>query len=123
MISKQDQFVYENKTWERSLDFFQHENAILKIRLSVVIDNKVDKEFLILAEDFQNQFILKDDFINDLKKDVIDQEKYIKDNSNNYTLTNKILKKQEKLRNEIGFFEKSCLSLKHEFNKSIAQFL
>ncbi len=47
----------------------------------------------------------------------------IKDNYNDDNLTNKILKKQEKLRNEIGFFEKDFSGLKHEFNKSITQFL
>ena len=122
-ISKQDQFVHENKTWERSLDFFKQENTLLKNRLSMVVDNKEDKELLIMAEYFLSQFILKDEFIDELKKDVNQHEKYIIENFSNDNLINKILKKQEKLRNEIGFFEKDFSGLRHEFNKSIAQFL
>ena len=121
-ISKQDQFAHENKTWERSLDFFKQENTFLKNRLSVVVDDKDSEEFIVLAEYFQNQFILKDEFINELKKDVIDLGKYIKDNFSNVDLINKILKKQDKLRNEISFFEKDFATLKQEFNKSITQF-
>ncbi|MEP6616135.1 MAG: hypothetical protein ABJA57_06125 [Ginsengibacter sp.] len=122
-ISKQEQFVHENKTWGRSLDFFKQENNLLKNRLSIIVDNKEDKEFLIVAEFFQSQFILKDQFIDDLKNDVKHHEKYIVENFNNVILLNTILKKQEKLRNEIGFFEKDFSSLRHQFNKSIAQFL
>ncbi len=122
-ISNQKQFVQENETWERSLDFFKQENAILKTRLSVIIDNTEDKTFLILAEDFQNRFILRDELINELKKDVIALGKYINDNYNNDNLANKILIKQEKIRNEIGFFEEGFSGLKYEFNKSIANFL
>lgn len=122
-ISKQDQFDHENKTWERSLDFFKQENTFLKNRLSVVVDNKDSKDFIALAEYFQTEFILKDEFINELKKDVIDLEKFIKNNFNNVDLIIKILKKQEKLRNEISFFEKDFATLKQEFNKSVTQFL
>ena len=122
-IAQTEQFTHENKTWERTLDFFKQENTYLKNRLSVVVDTKDTKEFIVLAEYFQNQFILKDEFINEIKKDVVDQEKYIKDNFTNVDLTNKILKKQDKLRNEINFFERDFAALKQEFNKSITQFL
>ena len=113
----------ENKTLEKSLDLIKQENTFLKNRLSVVVDNKDSKEFIILAEYFQTQFILKDDFINELKQDIIALEKYIMENSNNVDLANKIIKKQEKLRNEISFFEKDFATLKQDFNKSITQFL
>ena len=120
-MSQSEQFAHENKTWEKSLDFFKQENTFLKNRLSVVVDNKDSKDFIVLAEYFQNQFILKDEFIKELKKDVIDLGKYIKDNFDNADLTNRILKKQDKLRNEISFFGKDFAALKQEFNKSITQ--
>ncbi len=122
-ISKQDQFVHENKTWERLLDFFKQENIFLKNRLSVVVDSEEDKEFLKQAEYFQNEFILKDGFINDLIKDVNDHKKYINANIEDGNLIYKISKKQAKLRNEISNFEKDFSYLKNEFNKLIEHFL
>jgi hypothetical protein len=121
-ITQREQFVYENKTWGRSLDFSRQENSFLKNRLSVIIDCKEDKAFLVVAEFFLNQLIQKDEFIDDLKKDLNSQEKFINDNFNDENFP-VILKKHEKLRNEIGFFEKEFASLKHEFNKSITQAL
>ena len=122
-MAQTEHFTHENKTLEKSLDLIKQENTFLKNRLSVVVDIKDSKEFIVLAEYFQTQFILKDDFINELKQDVIALEKYIKDNSGNVDLTNKVLKKQEKLSNEISFFEKDFAALKQEFNKSVTQFL
>ena len=57
-LSKPDQFHHENKTWRRLLDFFKQENSFLKTRLSEVLDKSTDKNFLALAEHFQNKFIL-----------------------------------------------------------------
>jgi len=50
--SRPEQFLHENKTWNRLLEFFKQENAHLKNRLAEVVDHKVDKEFLALAEHF-----------------------------------------------------------------------
>ena len=61
IISKPDQFNYEIKTWARLLDFFKQENTFLKNRLAEVVDYRADKEFLALAEQFQNKFIIKDE--------------------------------------------------------------
>ena len=120
---KKEQFVHENKTWRRSLDFFDQENAFLKNRLSVLVDNKEGKEFIVLAEYFQSQFVMKDEFINELKKDVHAQENFINNFNMEEGLTNKILKKQAMLRNEIAYLEKGFSILKQEFNKSITEFL
>ena len=73
--NKTDQVVQECMAWERLLDFFKQENSHLKIRLSEVLDDKTDKDFLALAEHFQNQFILKDEFVDEMSHDVREQEK------------------------------------------------
>lgn len=122
-ISKHDQFMHDNKAWAKSLDFLEQENTFLKNKLSIVVDNKDGKEFIVMAEYFQNEFILKDELIHELKKDVFGLEEYMKLNFTNAHFTNKITLKQEKLRTEIGIFEKDFASLKQEFNKSITRFI
>ena len=121
VMSKREQFHFENMTWERLLDFFKQENAFLKNRLAEVLDQSTTGELLALAEQFQNRFILKDEFIDELKHDIIIQELGIKDN-NIDSLEIKIIKKQEKLRNEMAYMEKDFPQLKYEFNKYLASF-
>ena len=62
-LSRLEHYRHEYLTWERMLDFFKQENAFLKTRLSQVVDKKTDRDFLAYAEHFQNQFIIKDEFI------------------------------------------------------------
>ena len=118
-ISKTEQFYHENQTWERSLDFFKLENTFLKNRLSQVVDHRTDKEFLALAEQFQNQFILKDEFIDELRHDVNLQLGVMKQYqiTGNKIIDDRVVKKQGKLRNEIEYLEKDFSNLRNEFNK------
>ena len=125
IASKFEQFHHESKTWVRSLDYFKQENTFLKNRLSEVVDQKTDKEFLALAEQFQNRFILKDEFIDELRHDVNAQEKLLKDSfiMGLTALNEKTVKKQIKLRNEMEYLEKDFSQLKNEFNKYLVSVL
>lgn len=125
IISKPEQFHHENKTWERSLEFFKQENTFLKVRLSEVLDHKTNKDFLALAEQFQNQFILKDEYIDELRHDVREQEQMLKEHFIllKPELENKLVKKQVRLRNEMEYLEKDFTHLRNEFNKYLASVL
>ncbi|MBX2933610.1 MAG: hypothetical protein KF825_05160 [Ferruginibacter sp.] len=121
-ISKPNQFQHENKTWNRLLEFFKQENTFLKNRLAEVVDHSTDKEFLALAEQFQNKFVLKDVYIDELRHDINVQEQEL-DNSATAVPDNKLIKRQEKLRNEMEYFEKEFNNLKNEFNKYLSSVL
>lgn len=121
-ISKPEQFLHENKTWNRLLEFFKQENAFLKNRLAEVVDHRTDKEFLALAEHFQNKFIIKDEYIDELRHDInVQQEALVK--KVNDMADKKTAGKQEKLRNEMEYFEKDFTNLKNEFNKYLSSVL
>jgi hypothetical protein len=120
-----EHYYHEYLTWERTLDFFKQENAFLKTRLSQVVDKKMDKDFLAHAEHFQNQFIIKDEFIDELNHDVHEMQgvceremKILKINPDKKTES-----RHNKLRNEIEFLEKNFTQLKNEFNKYILSVL
>ena len=121
-ITKPDQFHHENKTWNRMLEFFKQENNFLKNRLSEVVDNSTDKEFLALAEHFQNRFIIKDEYIDELRHDINEQDKKLTESSTNF-IDNKLIIRQEKLGNEMEYFEKDFNKLKNEFNKYLSTVL
>ena len=121
-ISKPEQYHHENKTWSRLLDFFKQENAFLKNRLSEVVDHKINKELLSLAEQFQNKFILKDEYIDELRHDINIQEQNLEDNRK-ILVDSKLIKRQEKLRNEMEYFEKDFTKLKNDFNRYLLSIL
>ncbi len=124
-ISKPEQFHHENQTWGRAIDFFKQENSFLKTRLSEVVDQQTDKDFMALAEQFQNRFILKDEFIDELKHDINAQEMLLKESflKGTFLLNEKNVKRQDKLRNEMEYLEKDFARLKNEFNKYLASVL
>ena len=113
--SRSDQYSHEYNAWSRMLEFYNQESAFLKTRLSEAVDQGIDRESLALAEHFQNQFIIKDDFIIELKQDINSMGKAISNNTDGLAV--KLDAKQNKLRNEINYLEKSFNELKNEFNK------
>lgn len=121
-IPKGEQFYFENRVWERLLEFLKQENAFLKTRLAEVLDQSTDKGFLCLAEQFQNKFILKDEFIDELRHDINTQQRLLKENYINPLsgLDKKIIKNQEKLCNEMAFLEKDFPRMKNEFIQYLA---
>lgn len=122
--NKTDQVLQECTAWERLLDFFKQENSYLKTRLSEVLDNKTDKDFLALAEHFQNQFILKDEFIDEMLHDAREQERNLHILADKKaTIEERLIKKQQKIRNEMEFLEKDFNRMKNEFNKYLVSVL
>jgi FtsZ-binding cell division protein ZapB len=116
---KLEQFQDEAGMWLRTLDFIKQENNFLKNRLSAVVDNQSDKSFLAQAEHFQNQFIIKDEFIDELKHDVNEQIREVKIygmknaelNGNAKSFANM----QDNLRDQMTYLEKELTSLRNEF--------
>ena len=104
------------------LEFFKQENSFLKNRLSEVLDLTTDNNFLALAEQFQNKFILKDEFIDELRHDINEQDKRLAEGAGK-TVDGKLIKRQEKLRNEMEYFENDFNRLRNDFNKYLATVL
>jgi len=123
-ISGLDQFLHENQTWERALDFYLQENSFLKTRLSQVVDNNTDKDFVALAEHFQNSFVHNDECIKDLQKDITALQKLIKNAIAGLPVDQKkMILQQNKLRNEMGYFEKEFADQKNKFNQYLISFV
>jgi len=117
----QSQFDHEHKAWERSLEFFRQENALLKYRLSEMVDNNEENNFLQMAEYFQNELLLKDEMLNKLIKDLQWFSKNFDGLPKEKFKTEKIVLKREKFRNQILQFEKNFLHLFKEFNEQMLE--
>lgn len=116
---KLEQYQHEAGMWLRALDFFKQENNHLKNRLSAVVDKTSDKLFLAQAEHFQNQFIIKDEFVDELKHDVNEQVRYLKNFQQKHSDLNGQAKSfseiQDNLRDQMNYLEKDFSSLRIEF--------
>lgn len=116
--NKIEQFLHENMTWMRQIDFFNQENSHFKTRLSEVVDMVIDKRIISNAERFQNQFIVNDECINDMARDIRLHEKILQlIRAQKKAPDSKACKMQEKLRNEMVYLEKQFLKLKNEYNQ------
>lgn len=121
LVHIMEQYHHENMTWLRSIDFFRQENTYLKNRLAEVVDGSTDRMFLAQAEHFQNQFIIKDEFLDELRHDVNEQEKYLSMRFLQRVFSPEIAMKnrQEHLRGQVQYLEKEFTSLRYEFNNYV----
>ena len=115
------QFTQEHNEWKRKLEFFTQENAILKYRLSEIVDNNEDKEFLQMAEHFQNEFLFKDDLLVKLKRELQELFDQLNGLENERSIAEKIGCSQDMLRDDLIKFKKSFLHLSEEFNRRMLQ--
>jgi len=117
-----DNYKHESLMWVRSLEFFKQENNYLKNRLSEVVDKTTNKYFLAEAEHFQNQFIIKDEFIDELKHDVNELNRQIINqtmlvNGNPIEIEEKYKLRQDNLREQMLYLEKDFTTLRNEFQQ------
>lgn len=117
--SLRNQFEQEYKSWQTSLEFFRQENALLKYRLSEIIDNDVENQFLQMAEYFQNELLLKDEGLKKLISNTRDFLAELSEVKNGKKHQEELVDKQEEMRKEILQFEKRFLNLSHEFNEKM----
>ncbi len=118
-----EQFLSETQGWGRTLDFYKQENAFLKTRLSQVVDHNSDKTFVAAAENFNNKFLITDEYISDLGRDVRLQLDIIKQALNGDAEQEKLMQlRQRKLRGEMERFEKEVCSLRTDFNKRLVAY-
>ena len=120
-----EQYHHENMTWLRSIDFFRQENSFLKNRLAEVVDGTTDRDFLAQAEHFQNQFIIKDEFLDELRHDVQEQERdlTLRFRHQNFSPDSAMRDRQQQLRGQMHYLEKEFNSLRYEFNNYLSSTL
>jgi hypothetical protein len=117
-IVKNNQIKHEHMSWLRLIEFFRQENALLKYRLSEMVDNNDDSQFLQTAEYFQNEFLLKDEALKKLIKELQDYSDIIQ---NKPDLSKQLINAHNNLRNDILQFEEKYTLLSKEFNEKMLQ--
>lgn len=114
-LAKHHQLQQEVLSWQRSLEFFKQENAMLKYRLSEMVDDSGQPINLQAAEYFQNEFIHIDEKLEILSRSLANF-------SGKYGLVKEgkaALKEHDLLRERMYALEKKCLDITLEFNKKM----
>jgi hypothetical protein len=114
---KIQQFVYENETWKRLLEFLQAENVFLKNRLAQIASEDIDSEMLEEAEYFQNHFVEEDEKITLLRSEVAAQGSLLsREVFENGLIIKEVMRQQKKMRKSMEAAEQRFNRLKFEFN-------
>lgn len=116
--SHKQKHVLENeyKEWDTHLNFMISENSFLILKLTAALEGKKDGEYISKAEYFLNEFIMNDEFIIELKKDIKTHLQLIY-NAKIDNVSSLIVHKHQKLKNEIMNFDKKFSTLETEFNE------
>lgn len=112
---------HHNKNFQGSLDFFQQENALLKYRLSEIVDDSEERGFLQLAEYFQNELLLNDERLSQLAKRLHLLSDQISTYGKNKNISENFAAIQDKFRTDLLEFETRFLSLSEDFNQKLLQ--
>ena len=114
MKTKRKDNLKELAVCQNKLVHFLNENALLKYMLSEIVDENQEKNFLPLAEYFQNELLLKDEElkslskqINELKKDGLEHEEEI------YEM------KVRNMQKEVVHFQKEYENFSRDFKSKV----
>ncbi|HEU5054027.1 MAG TPA: hypothetical protein VFT78_12995 [Hanamia sp.] len=105
-------------SWLRMIEFFRQENALLKYRLSELVDSSEDSLFLQTAEYFQNEFLIKDEALKILIRQLQEYSDLIQ---SKVKISPQLIDTHNKIRNDILMFGKDYASLSKEFNEKMVQ--
>ena len=120
MISKKNnQLTQEHEAWKRSLEFYKQENALLKYRLSEMVDQSEGNHFLQTAEYFQNELLLKDAGLQRLSRSLQSIQEALHKSGGSGQIEDKNLVLQNELRQQIWQFEHDFLQLSNDFNQKM----
>ncbi|MCW3091981.1 MAG: hypothetical protein JWP81_3050 [Ferruginibacter sp.] len=119
---KLKQLRYEIDTWKRLLAFMMEENVHLKNRISEILKDKFDKNWLEKVEYFQSSFITQDQLIGILRNDVAIVEKLLMlEQYEDDRIISQIGARLKKIRGNIIAAERQFGILKMEFNSYLLE--
>lgn len=120
--SKIQQFIHENETWKRLLEFVQAETVFLKTRLAQITKDDVNNQLLEQSEYFQNEFITEDELIGMLRQEVAELDNWLtREIFEDGIVLKEVTKRQKKIRKEIEIVEQKFNKLKFEFNNYLSE--
>ncbi len=109
----------EHSSWLRGIAFYKDELIILKDRLAEVSFENTAQEVKVEVEHYQNQFIIQEKNLDDLKNDIQANFRLIQEDleSKAMHVGNSTLAETDSLRNRYIQLEKMVNEMRHAFNR------
>jgi hypothetical protein len=116
---------FEHKQWRRELFFWEDELKSFKNRLEELVIRWTDKNMLAQLDHYQNQFIIQENSIDELQKDIHIHETNIAESSKNGydVLDTLFVKKHIEFRNHMETQRNIYNNLKKEFFRFLSEFM
>jgi hypothetical protein len=124
--AKIKQLQHQSETWKRDLGFVVEENVALKNRLAqIVADDQVTPEFLEKIEDYQTEFVSKDETLRLIFSEIREWDKLlVKEQYLDGRETNgRLITMQKRLSMAIESFMNQFNRLKYDFNNYMSETL
>ena len=116
--SSTQQYIFENSSWIRLIEYLHQENTHMKNRLSEIIDQIKNKESLGMAEQYQNRFLTKDDLYDHMLHVLTGQAikwKELKSKPRT-AISTEIKRTHKKIREQMEFIEHDHALIKQDYN-------
>lgn len=114
------QMEQEHDAWQRSIAFRKQENALLKYRLSDMVDSSEGDRSLQTAEYFHNEFLLQDERIRRISGDLSAFWDQFGSLLPEMQLPENLILMHEQLRADILKFEQEFSAMSNSFNRRMA---
>lgn len=116
--SNTQQYIFENSSWIRLIEYLHQENTHMKNRLSEIIDQIINKENLGLAEQYQNKFLTKDDLYDHMLHVLTGQAIKWKElrSKPGSSISTEIKRTHKKIREQMDFIERDHALIKKDYN-------
>lgn len=116
--SSTQQYIFENSSWIRLIEYLHQENTHMKNRLSEIIDQITNKESLGLAEQYQNKFLTKDDLYDHMLHVLTGQAIKWKELTSKpgSAISTEIKRTHKKVREQMEFIEHDHALIKQDYN-------
>lgn len=106
----------EFSRWSALLEYCRFENTRLKNRLAAAMDKTVRGKSLHLAENFQHEFLRKDEIIGFLRQELRVQRELASRLSEEKTEQERFMRMQQMLSDGIRFLDKDFKRLREDFD-------
>lgn len=110
------QVLSECTTWLDTLNHLKEESYFLKTKLSEIVDNNTNNDWIAEAENFHTFIIIRDESIRDMAADIKKQQKALRELELKNQSDKQWLKPFQKMRNEINYLKNDFAAMKEDFH-------
>ena len=116
---------YEHTQWLNKLSFYKDEISVMQKRIEEIAKKNSAKEVTVQIEHVQNQLLIQQNNMDDIKHHIKQDEQNLKNNimKNETAIDHRKIEDHVKEREEIIAFEDNFNKLRKELNAFVAQWM